>query len=85
MSMRVMMTLTTRAFLAKVDDHARKQRSIAQQYCMHLNCNPQFVDWKAVNLAIIERWSRSGLERIKRAGWSGRWRGGKLFERLGAA
>lgn len=31
---------------------------------------PKSYDWPAINAAIIERWSVTGLERIKQLAWS---------------
>jgi len=45
-----------------------KQKDIAIIYAMAL-CSSESVDWKKVNNAIITRWSRSGLERIKKLAW----------------
>ncbi len=53
------------------------QRDIAVTYSLALRSS-YATDWKRVNLAIIARWSLSGLIRIKEAAWSGRWRGGPL-------
>lgn len=46
-----------------------KQRNIAQTYALALRSSEE-PDWLKVNLAIIERWSHSGLERIKKMAWS---------------
>lgn len=51
------------------------QRQIAQTYAMSIRSeqeNGEAIDWKVVNSAIMERWSRSGLERIKNMAWSGK-------------
>jgi len=47
------------------------QKQIAQTYALALR-SQEHVDWKAINMAIIERWSISGLERIKKLAWSGK-------------
>lgn len=47
------------------------QRSIAQTYCLALRSTYR-MDWSTVNAMIINRWSRSGLTRIKRLAWSGK-------------
>lgn len=50
-----------------------KQRDIAQTYHLALLSDEvRTMDWGRVNAAIIARWSRSGLERIKQWAWSGR-------------
>ena len=48
-----------------------KQKQIAQTYALALRSSYK-TDWAIVNAAIIERWSVSGLERIKKLAWSGR-------------
>jgi len=47
------------------------QKQIAQTYALALR-SENHVDWKAINIAIINRWSVSGLERIKQLAWSGK-------------
>ena len=50
------------------------QRDIASTYGLALRSSAE-TDWAKVNAAIIERWSVSGLERIKKAAWAGAWKG----------
>ena len=59
------------------------QQDVAQTYALGLRSDAE-TDWGKVNASIIERWSRAGLERIKEAAWSGRWRGGLLFPGVAA-
>lgn len=33
--------------------------------------HPRSYEWREINTAIIERWSVTGLERIKQLAWSG--------------
>ncbi len=47
------------------------QRQIAQTYALALRSSWP-TDWKRVNTAIIERWSLSGLKRIKEMAHSGK-------------
>ena len=47
------------------------QKQIAQSYALALRSSWP-TDWKVVNEAIIERWSFSGLNRIKNMAWSGK-------------
>jgi len=61
----------TRTLLDEIADKDFKQRSIARTYALALRSSER-VDWQTVNMAIIERWSISGLERIKKLAWSGR-------------
>jgi hypothetical protein len=44
------------------------QKSVALTYAMLLK-QPDEVGWAEVNRAIIDRWGRKGLERIKTAAW----------------
>lgn len=46
------------------------QKQIAQSYALALRSSCP-TDWPKVNKMIIERWSVSGLSRIKRMAWSG--------------
>ena len=47
-----------------------KQKSLALTYAMSIaSSEAMSIDWKKVNNAIISRWSRSGLERIKKQAW----------------
>ena len=48
-----------------------KQRDIAQTYALGLKSSQVSTDWKRINEAIIARWSKAGLERIKKMAWSG--------------
>ncbi len=48
-----------------------KQKAIAQTYALALRSSWP-TDWKRVNEAIIKRWSKSGLKRIKEMAWSGK-------------
>ena len=47
------------------------QKDIAQTYALALR-SEEFVDWKKINNMIIDRWSITGLERIKKLAWSGK-------------
>lgn len=47
-----------------------RQRDIAKTYALALRSSWQ-TDWARVNRMIIARWSRSGLERIKKMAHSG--------------
>jgi hypothetical protein len=51
------------------------QKQIAQSYALALKtygAKIEDVDWKAINAAIIERWSAKALLRIKNMAWSGK-------------
>ena len=47
------------------------QRDVAKTYALGLRSSWP-TDWKRVNAAIIKRWSKSGLNRIKQLAWSGK-------------
>jgi hypothetical protein len=48
-------------------------KQIAQTYRLALQSSEsKTIDWKKVNEAIIARWSKAGLERIKKLAWSGK-------------
>jgi hypothetical protein len=48
-----------------------RRKDIAKTYALALRSSYP-TDWAKVNSAIIERWSRSGLEWIKKQAWSGK-------------
>ena len=49
------------------------QKQIAQTYRLALESSERdSIDWAKVNNAIIARWSKSGLNRIKELAWSGK-------------
>lgn len=45
-----------------------KQKDIAQTYAMtmHSEDNGRPTDWRRINEAILARWSRRGLDRVKK-------------------
>ena len=61
---------TTRAIVDEIESGAT-QKSVAMTYAFAIKSRDK-TDWPVVNRAIIARWSRSGLERIKRLAWSGK-------------
>jgi hypothetical protein len=72
--MRFELAMTTPTLLEEVKRPSSTQRDIASTYGLALRSSDE-TDWQAVNAAIIERWSMSGLERIKAAAWAGNWKG----------
>ena len=56
--------------LDEISNKRMKQKDIAKTYALALRSGDE-PDWSIVNKAILERWSRSGLERIKKMAWSG--------------
>ncbi len=47
------------------------QKQIAMTYALAIKSS-YATDWTRVNNAIIGKWSRKGLERIKKMAWSGK-------------
>lgn len=61
--------------LREIADRTLHQRDIAQTYALisrQISQQTGKVDWLSINRAIIERWSVSGLGRVKRLAWSGK-------------
>ena len=59
--------------LREIADPQMHQRDVSQTYRMILESTERDrVDWAKVNGAIVARWSRSGLLRIKTQAWSGK-------------
>jgi len=56
--------------MSEIADKRLYQRDIAKTYALALRSSEE-TDWKKVNTAIIQRWSVSGLETIKKMAWSG--------------
>ena len=77
---RILMVDCTRTILTAIRE-GLPQREIASDYGLalvsaaHDADNP---DWSAINRAILDRWSMSGLEQIKRDAW-------KLASRCGVS
>ncbi len=74
------LALTTPHLIREIAMPEMKQRDIASTYGLALRSSCE-TDWSTVNAAIVERWSVSGLERIKEAAWAGKWRGVPFGER----
>ena len=66
--MTLELTIPTKTLLVEISLPEMKQPDIALTYALALRSSAH-VDWSAVNRAIIERWSVSGLERIKKLAW----------------
>ncbi len=58
----------TKVLLEEIADKQFSQKHIALTYAMAI-ASSETKDWKAINDAIIKRWSFSGLERIKQMAW----------------
>ena len=58
--------------LREIGDKEFKQINVAKTYGLSLRSSERdVIDWEKVNKAIIARWSKSGLQRIKEIAWSG--------------
>jgi len=68
--MIIELTDCTNVLLDEIKDKRFKQKDIAKTYALALRSSFQ-TDYKKVNQAIIDRWSVSGLIRIKELAWSG--------------
>ena len=64
-----------RVLLEEIANPKVRRKSVAMTYAWAIRSTQagmDTVDWKKVNAAIIERWSRSALEWIKKQAWSGK-------------
>ncbi len=68
---KVELACCTNVLLDEISNKKMKQKDIAQTYRLARDSSDK-TDWIEVNSAIIERWSMSGLKRIKEMAWSGK-------------
>ena len=66
--MRIELCRCTETILEEISDKRMKQGDIALTYALALRSTSP-TDWARVNRSIIDRWSVSGLERIKKMAW----------------
>ena len=66
--MRIELADCQRVLLDEIAEPKYTHTGIAATYAMAI-CSSDTVDWKAVNRAIVKRWSISELMRIKRQAW----------------
>ena len=59
----------TNVILNEIADKRFKQKDIADTYGLSL-ISSEYTDYKTVNRAIVDRWSVSGLDRIKKMAWA---------------
>ena len=57
--------------LEEIGNPAMRRRDVALTYRLAARRSQDRVDWGKVNRAIIDRWSVSGLEWIKKFAWGG--------------
>lgn len=75
MSFNVYLACCEATILNEISQKEYKRRHIAQTYRLSMHAeraNGEVIDWKKVDEAIVARWSRSGLEWIKKQAWSGK-------------
>lgn len=58
----------TNTILSEIAMPKLKQSDIAKTYALAI-VSDEKIDWSAINQAIITRWSRSGLNRVKQMAW----------------
>lgn len=58
----------TETLLRHVGRPGITRNQLAPIYALAFPCSDD-VDWQKVNLAIVKRWSRNGLQYIKRRAW----------------
>jgi hypothetical protein len=66
--MKIELCYCITVLLGEIADRRITQKSLALTYAMAIQSS-EMKNWKKINDAIIERWSVSGLERIKRMAW----------------
>jgi len=66
--MTIELCCCTRILLDEISNKQLHQRDVALTYALALRSSEP-KDWTVINEAIIRRWSRSGLERIKQMAW----------------
>jgi hypothetical protein len=64
----LVLTTPTETLLSEINELRLKQKDVAITYALAMRDHGN-VDWPTVNQAIINRWSRSGLVRIKEMAW----------------
>ena len=68
---RVELCCCTQVLLEEIAMPEMKPKDVAKTYALALRSSEE-VDWKAVNTAIMERWSKHALVWIKERAWSGK-------------
>jgi hypothetical protein len=69
--MTLALTNVESTLLREIADKSLHRKDIAQTYHLALKSGER-INWVTVNHKIIERWSKSGLEWIKKQAWSGK-------------
>ena len=67
--MKFELCMCTQTLLHEIANKDMKRIDIAKTYYLAIQSSEK-TDWKKVNKAIIDRWSKSGLNYIKTQAWS---------------
>ena len=65
------LAMCTTVLLREAAEPTATRKSIAKLYRLAMDSSEE-TDWREVNLAIVDRWSVSGLEHIKQLAWTGK-------------
>ena len=66
--LRIELFCCTQTLMQEINNKQFKQADVALTYAMAV-CSSDKTDWHKVNKAIMERWSISGLKRVKDMAW----------------
>ncbi len=69
--MKIELMFPEKIILTEISDKKATQKDVAMTYRIIIQQKLK-VDWKKINKAIVDRWSRAGLERVKNLAWSGK-------------
>jgi hypothetical protein len=58
----------TKTIIVEITIPELKQSDIAKTYALAIKSDEK-IDWSAINQAIVARWSRGGLNRVKQMAW----------------
>lgn len=67
--MRIELANCQATLMEEIENTAMKRKDVALTYAMAMCATSEVKDWKAINAAIVARWSDSGLKYIKRLAW----------------
>lgn len=62
----------TKFILSEIENKKLKQKDIAKTYAIAIEYDNKIIQpvyWKKINEAIIKRWSRAGLKKVKEMAW----------------
>lgn len=71
-TIKINLVCCTQVLLQDIGSKEAKRKDVALTYAMAMKSEaqgPDQPDWAVVNKAIINRWSRSGLDWIKKRAW----------------